>query len=239
MRKIFALPIRIRNRISAPVSTVKEMLQTDFLLLATVAGANVLGVGMLVPQAWRSLTTRNLDGVSAAWIGTGLAINIGWTAYGLAAGVAGLLPVSLGSLALYGAIAATARMAAPHFLGRMLRTGLVVLATLTAAALLGRTDGLGLALAALYTVQFAPAALAALTSTSLDGVAPSTWFMSLTEAALWCVYGVAIGDLALILGGAGAGVTSAVVCCRVAWVAGTGRPPARPQPVIAEATSAP
>ena len=77
------------------------------LLDLAVVLATILGVGMLVPQARDLARNRDFRGVSAGWIGGGLAINSGWLVYALAAGLPGLLPVSLGALVLYGWMSAT------------------------------------------------------------------------------------------------------------------------------------
>jgi uncharacterized protein with PQ loop repeat len=198
------------------------MLITDFALLSALVLANVLGVGMLVPQAQRTWRTGTLDGVSATWIGGGVAINAGWLVYAVRQEVWGVLPVSAGSLILYAAIAAVARRIDPRGFERMLIAALAIASLLGWTTFRGGVEALGLGLAALYTVQFAPAALTAVTSRSLDGVAPSTWIMALIEAAIWWAYGAIISDAAVMLGGIGATAMSAVVVLRS--TAGASRP---------------
>lgn len=196
---------------------------TTSLLAVAVFSANVFGVGMLVPQATRIVRHHSLDGVSAEWIGMGVAVNAGWLIYAWTAEVWGLVGVSLGGLALYLAMAAGARrMNRSHF-DRARTTALIVFNVLGWAAALGQLDTLGLALAALFTVQFAPAAWSAWTSPTVTGVSLTTWILALGEALIWVGYGIAIGDQALTLGGSGASLMSSLILLRL-W---TGPTPAR------------
>lgn len=185
------------------------------LLVVAVGSANVLGVGMLVPQTGRILRNRRLDGVSADWIGMGVAVNSGWLLYAWGAEVWGLIGVSLGALALYLAMAAGARRLDRLLFARARTTALVVLNVLGWAAAIGGVDALGLALAGLFTVQFAPAAWTAWTSDTVGGISPGTWLLGLAEAVIWAGYGLAIGDQALTLGGSGATAMSALILLRL------------------------
>ncbi len=196
---------------------------TASLLTIAVVSANILGVGMLIPQATRIVRERVLDGVSAEWIGTGLAVNAGWLVYALTAEVWGLLGVSGGALALYAAMAVAARrLDASHF-DRTRTTALVILNVLGWAAAVGQVNALGLTLAGLFTVQFAPAVWSAWVSPTLSGISPTTWILALGEAVIWVAYGAAINDRALLLGGFGAAAMSGLVLLRL-W---TGLPLAR------------
>jgi len=191
------------------------MSESSSLVFLAVLIANFFGVAMLIPQAWKSITTRRMQGVSAAWIASGLAINLGWILYGTVRQIWGLLPVSIGSLVLYGAIWIVMHNVDSRRAQRAQAVAVSVLAILAVGFIMGGIDGFGLTLALLYTVQFAPAAWTAITTRELDGLSPTTWFMSLTEASLWTFYGFAIDDTVLIIGGLGAAAMSAVVCARV------------------------
>ena len=183
----------------------------QLLLTSTVALANVLGVGMLIPQALRIIGTRSLKGVSGAWIGAGIAINTGWFIYGLAVGVVGLLPVSAGSLVLYVWIFTLASSISRGTAREAAMTAGAILSLLTLVLGVGDVATFGLVLSACYTVQFAPAAREALQSRDVDSISPSTWIMATTEALLWAGYGIAIADLPVALGGIGATFMSAIV----------------------------
>ena len=134
---------------------------TSLLLTIAVVLANILGVGMLIPQTARILRRGDLDGVSPEWIGMGVAVNVGWLIYAWVAGVWGIFGVSVGGLALYLAMAAKTRRLDPGHFSRSATTALVVLNVLGWAAAVGQVTALGLTLAALFTVQFAPAAWSA------------------------------------------------------------------------------
>ena len=166
---------------------------------------------MLVPQADRVCRRRQIRGVSAGWVGLGVAINLGWIVVGVFTPAWGLVPVSVASTLVYAAMLVG--------LGRLRRgqvlVGLVV-AALTVAGFglcfaIGGVELLGLAAAGLYTFQFAPAAFAALTASDTSGISPATWIMGFSEAVLWFAYGVHINSLALVLGGLGATLMSAIV----------------------------
>lgn len=189
----------------------------SILLTVAVITANILGVGMLVPQTARILRRRDLDGVSAEWIGMGLAVNIGWLVYAYLAGVWGLVGVSAGALVLYAAMAIGTRNVDPTQSGRAITTALIILNVLGWATAVGRAETLGLTLAALFTVQFAPAAWSAWTSATLTGISATTWVLALGETVIWIVYGTAIGDAALLLGGIGATTMASLVLVRL-WL---------------------
>lgn len=173
--------------------------------------ATVLGVAMLLPQALGMARTRDFGGVSAAWIGGGLAINGGWLVYAVSAGLIGLLPVSLGAWALYMWMAAMLAVSSPDMFRRSIVGAATVAGLFAAAGIVGGVGALGLIIALTYAAQFAPAAWSALVSEDVSGVSVTTWVMALIEALIWASYGAHEGDRALLFGGAGASVMSALV----------------------------
>ena len=174
--------------------------------------ATVLGVGMLIPQTLSMMRTRDLRGVSASWIGGGVAINSGWIVYALSAGLWGLLPVSIGSLVLYVAMAVVvARHGRSDFPRALITAGLVIALFVIAGLVGGGVSAFGLAIALTYAGQFSPAAWSALFSRDISGISAPTWIMGLTEAVIWAFYGASLGDSALLFGGAGASAMSALV----------------------------
>lgn len=181
---------------------------------ALLVVANVLGAGMIVPQVLRFHRRRVVDGVSGTWIGIGVAMNAWWLSYGLEGQLWGLVPVSSVALVLYLTMAyqyaslvgrAGARTVAMAVAG----IGSVPLVFL----LLSGWTSAGLAIGLAYGVQFSPAALTAIRSADLTGISPTTWTMACIEAAIWFAYGLVEGDIALVAGGFGGGLMSAVVLC--------------------------
>ena len=189
----------------------------NFALNLLVVVATVLGSWMAFPQAWRIARTRRVDGVSATWIGVSLAINAWWMMYGLIVGVWALVPVSIVSLLLYGVMAwffvgSVGRPALPGLALGMFGLGMAPLPFL----LVGGWDLAGVAIGLSYGVQLLPAVVASLRTRVLSGVSATTWIIALSEAALWLVYGLGVGDVALTLAGAVGAVMASVILARLA-----------------------
>lgn len=187
------------------------------LLNFLVVAATVLGSWMAFPQARRIARTRRVDGVSAAWIGVSLAINAWWLAYGLVAGVWALVPVSVISLLLYGVMAwffvlSVGRAAVPGLALGVFGLGMVPLPFL----LIGGWELAGVAVGLSYGIQLLPAVVASLRTSVLSGVSSTTWIIASIEAALWLVYGLGVGDLALTLAGLVGVVMASVILVRLA-----------------------
>lgn len=211
VRNIVASQCKERNPLDRASSTLFWVVLEQILISASVGLANVLGVGMLLPQARLIAKTRSSNGVSGAWIGAGVSINLGWFVYGMSAGVWGLLPVSGGSLVLYFWMLYLLTPVNPAAAREAVQILAGLVGILGVAVTLTGTPGLGFTLSALYTVQFGPAAWAAVRQPDLRGVSTSTWIMAIIEAILWAIYGSAIGDLPVALGGVGASFMSAVI----------------------------
>ena len=78
---------------------------SPLFISSMVVVANVTGAGMIVPQVWRLYRLRGVDGVSAIWIGIGIALNLFWLGYAFDRDLWALVPVSSLSLGLYAAMA--------------------------------------------------------------------------------------------------------------------------------------
>ena len=185
-----------------------------FLNPVTVAVgiATLLGVGMLIPQTLSMMRTKDFRGVSAAWIGGGIAINSGWLVYALWVGLLGLIPVSIGSLVLYLAMAVMfSRHGRSEFPRVLVSFGLVTALFIIAALVGGGVGAFGFTIALTYSAQFGPAAWSALFSSDVSGISAITWIMALIEAIIWAAYGASLGDVALLFGGGGASIMSALV----------------------------
>jgi uncharacterized protein with PQ loop repeat len=184
---------------------------------ALVVSATVLGSGMALPQARRLARTRTTDGVSPTWVGVSLALNAWWLAYGLAAGVWALVPVSLISFLLYLSMAvvfvgSVGRPSVRPLLVGALGLGMIPLPFLV----IGGWATAGLAVGFCYGVQLLPAVVAVLRSDALDGVSAATWVIAWVESMLWLVYGVAIVDLALVAAGVVGVAMSSVILTKLA-----------------------
>lgn len=189
----------------------------NLVLNLIVVVATVLGSWMAFPQARRIARTRRVDGVSSAWIGVSLAINAWWLAYGLMVGVWALVPVSIVSLLLYGVmgwffVRSVGRPAVPGLALGVFGLGMVPLPFLV----VGGWGLAGMAVGLSYGVQLLPAVVASLRTSVLSGVSSATWIIAFGEAALWLVYGVGVGDIALILAGTVGMAFAAVILTRLA-----------------------
>lgn len=182
-----------------------------------VVVANITGAGMIVPQVMRLHRVRGVDGVSAVWIGIGIALNLFWLAYGLDRGLQALIPVSGVSIVLYGVMAFLYLRIAGARAVTHLAVGFVGASSLPAAALaVGGWELGGIALGLAYTVQFSPAVWSAVTAPSLNGVAAGTWRLAWVEAAAWLTYGLVRADPAITLGGAGSGAMASMILVALA-----------------------
>ena len=181
------------------------------LLVATVAG-----VGMIVPQVARLHRTQTPDGVSAVWVGVGLVMNAWWLAYAAASGLWGLVPVSVGGIALYGVLAhQLVGLLGRGALGPVARGHLIGLVPFVGLATDG-WPGAGLVVGLLYGAVFAPAIWSALRARSVAGISPTTWILAWIEAAIWLAYGSTTADLALVVGGLGGTAMSSIILVRLA-----------------------
>ncbi|MGI9605403.1 MAG: hypothetical protein ACR2P0_04625 [Acidimicrobiales bacterium] len=189
----------------------------ELLLVPLLIVANLLGIGMIVPQITRLHRTRVTDGVSAPWVGVSFAMNVGWLSYALNGRLWGLVPVSVGGMLVYLVVALQLRA----LVGSRILRPLVASAAATSIALLtvlatADWPAVGLALGLAYGPQFGPAALSVIRSHTAVGVSSATWNMAVSEAAIWVVYGLAVADRALIIGGVGGTVVASVILARLA-----------------------
>ena len=190
---------------------------TTALITISVVLANVLGAGMAYPQAARLVRTGRTDGVSGVWAGVSTSMNLWWLAYGVTAGLWGLVPVSVVAAALYVVIVgALVRAHGRAVLGPValgaLGLGLVPLPFL----LLGGWALAGIAVGLCYGLQLVPAVVAACRTRDLSGVAAATWLMAWTESAIWLAYGWSRVDAALVAGGIAGTSMATIIIVRLA-----------------------
>lgn len=189
----------------------------NIVLNSLVLVATVLGSWMAFPQARRIARTREVDGVSAIWIGVSLGINAWWLTYGIAEHVWALIPVSLVSLALYGVMAygylsAVGRPALPGFMLGMFGLGMIPLPFLV----LGGWALAGIVVGLCYGVQLLPAVISSCRTSVLTGVSAATWLIAWLESVVWLAYGLGVGDAALAIAGTVGAAMAAVILARLA-----------------------
>ena len=209
-----------------PPTDLEDDAMTTFVMTAIVLTANVLGAGMAYPQVHKLVRTGRLEGLSATWVGVSIAMNTWWFVYGISTGLWALVPVSAVSLVLYGSIAVVMYRSARSQMVASFLAGLVVLGLIPVPALvLGGWTVAGVVIGLGYGAQLAPAVVAAFRTSQLQGIAAGTWLLAFAEAVLWLIYGIHVGDVALLVGG-GAGVTMASLILGRLTV--TGHRPFRP-----------
>ena len=216
MSTIAMVPNALSPTALSPIAMLSTELSPVVLTILLVI-ANVLGAVMILPQVLRIRRRRSADGLSATWVGIGVGLNTWWVLYGVAEQLWGLLPVSTIAggfyLVLVGQLAGLEGRRAIWAAAR----GTAIALTVPFVALLaGGWTATGLTIGIAYAVQFAPATIAALRSTTIDGVAPLTWTMALVEALIWLTYGLATADVALQVGGSGGALMAAILMGRVA-----------------------
>jgi uncharacterized protein with PQ loop repeat len=188
----------------------------NMVLDVIVVAATALGSGMAFPQARRLFRTRRVEGVSAEWVGVSLALNGWWLVYGLAADVWALVPVSMLSLLLYASIAVLyVHSTGWPSLRAMAISGAVLGALPLPFLVAGGWPVAGAVVGLSYGLQLLPAVAAAYRQRDLTGVAAGTWVLALAESALWLTYGVAVADVALIVGGTSGVVMSSLILVRL------------------------
>ena len=189
----------------------------NVMLNALVISATVLGSGMALPQARQLARTRRTDGVSPTWVGVSMALNGWWLAYGFAAPVWALVPVSMISIGLYASMAVLFFRTGRRTDRRGLLIGAVGLGMLPLPFLvIGGWELAGLAVGLCYGLQLLPAVVAVLRTRALAGVSAATWLIAWTESMLWLVYGLGVTDPALIVAGTVGVVMSTVIVARLA-----------------------
>jgi uncharacterized protein with PQ loop repeat len=189
----------------------------NVMLNALVVSATVLGSGMALPQARQLARTRRTDGVSPTWVGVSMALNGWWFAYGLAASVWALVPVSLISFVLYASMAVLFVRNGGRASRRGLLLGVVGLGMVPLPFLVvGGWELAGLAVGLCYGLQLLPAVAAVLRTRALAGVSAATWLIAWTESMLWLVYGVGVSDPGLVVAGTIGVVMSTVIVGRLA-----------------------
>ena len=184
----------------------------------------------LVPQPVRLWRVGVSHGVSSQAALNAVASDVGWLAYGLAAG---LPPVWVCAACAVPLDVWTTWLLRGKVGGRTLAFGGAWVAAMAAGWLVGGALGLGAILGASVVVNHLPAVWAAVRGDRLGGIAPATWMLALADAGLWGSYGLLVRDPALIAYGTILLLASVVVLARLAQVGGWRalRPAGLPDPV--------
>ena len=168
----------------------------------------------LLPQPVRLWRTGVAAGVSPLAAMNGVIGDIGWVAYGLSAGLPSVWAVC--------AIALVPATWTVVLLARATTRADVLAAAVWASALLGSAavGHVGVTLALGVLVTQGPQVWMAVRDRDLRGIAPGTWWLAVLDATTWGLYGVGIGDGALMGYGLVLLLSAGIVLGRVWW---TGR----------------
>lgn len=152
----------------------------------------------LSSQPWHNLRTRRIEGVSAAALANNLVSDLGWLVYGLAVGLAPVWVVAAIIIPVDVLALVVARSRADRWT--------VVSVTVWTLALAGAwlaagTTGLGALLVVSVVVGIAPQVVAVLRLPRLPGLSMVTVVLGVADAVVWATYGLATGDLTLVLYG--------------------------------------
>lgn len=173
----------------------------------------VLFLARLVPQPWHTWRSGADDGVSTQALLNGFASDLGWLAYGLAAG---LPPLWVASLVAAPITATTIVLLRHRITRREVAVSGAWLGCMAASWVLGGPLALGTVLGVAVVVNYAPQAVRAVRSPDLSGLHPATFWLSLADAALWGGYGVLVGDPALVAYALVLGTCGVIVLVRIA-----------------------
>ncbi|MFP5416696.1 MAG: SemiSWEET family sugar transporter [Actinomycetes bacterium] len=177
--------------------------------------AAVVGTVLGIPQAYRLIRTRNVEGVAVSAWQVMLALNVAWLVHGVRIAQANMVVVNaLGLLSTVTILIVLSREL-PRSLPRILLPGLAV-----AAAMISVNFLLGGAVYGLFAAI--PAVLGQLGQTAelvraerVEGVSKVFLTMSFTNFALWTLWGFLAGDQAAFIASL---ATGAVALLNVAWL---------------------
>jgi uncharacterized protein with PQ loop repeat len=197
-----------------------------------------LSMSLPWPQVLRSCVRRRTTGLSATACWLGVAMPIGWITYGLLAGqvvqVATNLVTATAGLAILVVLLITRGELRTRRVLLVSSGGAVVVVALSAAgAALATVPGIGgqrvaevlgmvLAVSSLISAVPQPLALLRDRGQDLTGLSPARWRLAAASGAIWLLYGLTSGQLAVSLS-AVVGLTAATI---VLTVLATRREPA-------------
>ena len=176
----------------------------------------LIGLVRALPQFLRLLRTRDAHGVSLDAAATSSFVSFGWATYGY---LTDQLAVTLAT-GSSGVVFALITFLAFRFGRRIgeLRAAPVWLVLLVGTGVLGGDTGLGVLLPVSVLVANGPQLLVAYRERDLTGLSLSTWLLSVSDGAVWTVYALVSGDVAILVFGILQFTTSgAIVLRKWAW----------------------
>jgi uncharacterized protein with PQ loop repeat len=190
-------------------------------LAAAVAGvATILAVVGSGPQIRRLWRTHDASGVALSTATIGIVSEAAWVRYTIEGGLWSAVPESVLATVVNVVLAgAVIRAGVP--LARAAAGTVGWCAVLVAAELVGGPAALGVVLSVACAVQLAPAVWVAYRCGTPSGVSSGSWALVGIESVLWAVYGIAEGDVALLLLGIIGTAAAIAIVARVAAGAGT------------------
>jgi uncharacterized protein with PQ loop repeat len=182
--------------------------------------ATILAIVALIPQVRRLQRTRDAAGVSITWTAIGTVTNAGWFVYVTTQGLWASAPATVISSAFYAWLfTLLVGLGTPWRSASRLGAGwavlLVVITSFTGFAVMGTLLGLA------YAVQVGPSVWTAYRTWAPTGVAPTTWLLMLIQVFLWGIYGIANGDVPIMIYGVTGLTASGLMLAR--WYLTRGR----------------
>lgn len=174
-------------------------------------GASVVFVARLTPQPLRLARSGVADGVSPLGTLNAVVADVAWFTYGLIAGLPVVWVVSLVALVPQLWTAVLLRHATTRRDVAWAALWGAIVATSAFGGLLALTLALGV------VVTQGPHVWRACIEPDLGGVAPTTWWLALLDAATWGTYGAVVGDPALLGYAAVLSASAVVVLARISW----------------------
>ncbi|MEX1038012.1 MAG: PQ-loop domain-containing transporter [Acidimicrobiia bacterium] len=162
---------------------MNQTLANIAIILATIST-----VAFLLPQIVKLVRTSDSDGVSTTWPALGFVINAGWCIYMIAQGlwVAAFAPFF--TFLAYG-VTVWALLRTGRDLSASYVRGAAAATLLTAIAIIGGWEVLGVFLGISYGVVLTPSIWTAYRTSIPSGISALTWWIGLIEAVLWGYYG--------------------------------------------------
>ncbi|MGF1617070.1 MAG: PQ-loop domain-containing transporter [Acidimicrobiia bacterium] len=162
---------------------INQSLANIAVILATIST-----VAFLLPQIVKLVRSGDSDGVSTTWPALGFVINAGWCIYLIAQALWVAVFAPFFTFLAYGvtmwALLRTGRDLSTSYL-----RGVVATTLLTAVAIIGGWEVLGVFLGISYGVVITPSIWTAYRTSIPSGISALTWWIGLVEALLWGYYG--------------------------------------------------
>ena len=155
------------------------------------------GLARPLPQFVRLLRTRDAHGVSLDTAVTSCVVSSAWAAYGILADRAAVALASGLSAVVFVLIALLAVRLGRR--ARELRAAPIWLVAVVSASALAGVDGLGVVLVVGAVVANTPQVVVAFREQDLSGLSPSTWALTASDGGTWFLYGLATGDLPILV----------------------------------------